>query len=94
MSPIVKVELVLVHVKPFNSDCSITELNLAPLKNNPKVFLETHDVKATRHGITIANRMLNLVRRHFDLSVTAITGIPMKVQNFVHICFAKLCKLN
>jgi len=83
MSPIAKVELILVHVKPFNSDCCITELNLAPVKNNPKVYLETHDVKATRHGIAIANRMLNLVRRHYDLSVTAITGIPMKVMSFL-----------
>ena len=79
MLPISSLELILVHVKPFNSDCSITELDLAPLKNNSKVLLETHDVKATRHGIAIANRMLNLVQRHYDLSVTSITGIPMKV---------------
>ena len=82
MLPIESVQLILIHVKPFNSDCSITEVDLSPLKNNSKILLETHDVKATRHGIAIANRLLNLVRRHYDLSVTSITGIPMKVITF------------
>jgi len=73
------VNLVLVHVKPFGSDCLITECSPAPLTSNPKLVAESHDVKPTRHGIAIANRLLNLLRHHYDLSVTSITGIPMKV---------------
>ena len=79
MLPISSIQLILIHVKPFGSDCCVTEMDFTPLTRDPLVFLETHDVKATRHGIAIANRLLNLVRRHYNLSVTSITGIPMKV---------------
>ncbi|CAK8693167.1 unnamed protein product [Clavelina lepadiformis] len=76
--PIDSLELVIIHVKPFGSNSAITEHSLTPASKNPKVLVEAQDVKATRHGIAIANRLLHLVQRHFDLSVTSITGIPMK----------------
>nr|CAB3256405.1 protein asunder homolog [Phallusia mammillata] len=78
MLPIENLNLVLVHVKPFGSDFQITESPPVEMKSNPKITVESHNVKATRHGIAVANRMLNLLRHHYDLSVTSITGIPMK----------------
>ncbi|XP_002130469.2 integrator complex subunit 13-like [Ciona intestinalis] len=74
---ILSIEFVLVHVKSFGSDCEVTELRHV-LPNHPSVTTEVHDVKATRHGIAIGNRMLNLLQKHYNLSVTSITGIPMK----------------
>uniref|UniRef100_H2Y4D2 Protein asunder n=1 Tax=Ciona savignyi TaxID=51511 RepID=H2Y4D2_CIOSA len=75
--PLSTVELAIVHVKAFGSDCSVTETRHA-LPSSPGVLVEVHDVKATRHGISIGNRMLNLLQKHYNLSVTSITGIPMK----------------
>ncbi|XP_039263704.2 integrator complex subunit 13-like [Styela clava] len=76
--PISELDLVIIHIKPFGVDLQISEKPPTPLTQNKSISSELHNVKSTRHGIAIANRLLNLVQKHYDLSVTSVTGIPMK----------------
>lgn len=71
-----KIELIFIHIKSRDSNIIINQHAMRDV--TPKLSVELHDVKATRHGIGISNRMFNLVQQHFDLSATSINGIPMK----------------
>ena len=76
-----KIELIFIHIKSRDSNIIINQHAMRDV--TPKLSVELHDVKATRHGIGISNRMFNLVQQHFDLSATSINGIPMKVTSSV-----------
>jgi len=72
------VELLFVHVKSDKMNSVVQEQPMYQVDKSQVLHVEVHDVKAFKHGISICNRMLNLVRSNYDLSATSITGIPMK----------------
>ena len=90
------VELLFIHVKSDKMTSVVQEQPMHQAANSDVLHVEIHDVKAYKHGISICNRMLNLVRSNYGLSATSITGIPMKVfetKTFIFVIYKKKCFL-
>ena len=86
------VELLFIHVKSDKMTSVVQEQPMHQAANSDVLHVEIHDVKAYKHGISICNRMLNLVRSNYGLSATSITGIPMKVfetKTFIFVIYKK-----
>ncbi|XP_006822434.1 integrator complex subunit 13-like, partial [Saccoglossus kowalevskii] len=72
LMPITHCEFYLVHTMPLGVESTVTED-----KHNVSSVLTTY-VNSTKSGRHLANKLLQLAQTHYELTMTTITGIPMK----------------
>uniref|UniRef100_T1J846 Protein asunder n=1 Tax=Strigamia maritima TaxID=126957 RepID=T1J846_STRMM len=73
LMPIHFCELVILHVFPVGDEPGI---NTIPRREISPIFSsEVHSIKSGRH---VALKLCHLVLKHYNLSSTTVTGIPMK----------------
>ncbi|XP_071784159.1 integrator complex subunit 13-like [Asterias amurensis] len=71
--PITNCQLTLINVLPTNKEGAVKDRPPTVLSSH--LTAEIHSAKAGRH---LANKLSQLVQKHYDLAITTVTGIPMK----------------
>ena len=80
-------DCVLINTFPIDADAHIKDQK--PQAVNANLACQVHSVRGGRY---LANKMNRLLLDHYDLAVTVITGIPMKVCCCEFFC-ARKCAL-
>ena len=67
-------ECVLINTFPIDADAHVKDQK--PHQVTPNLMCQVHSVRGGRY---LASKMNRLLLEHYDLAITIITGIPMKV---------------